>query len=83
MGVSCEMAENEDYICVDCSRKAAAGGMTVEEVSEESVVVLTTSMCSGSVQSVPSSSVIASWSSASHLNPGTLHQQQQDPQQGS
>uniref|UniRef100_H2RXZ0 [histone H3]-trimethyl-L-lysine(4) demethylase n=1 Tax=Takifugu rubripes TaxID=31033 RepID=H2RXZ0_TAKRU len=23
VGVSCEMAENEDYICVDCSRKAA------------------------------------------------------------
>uniref|UniRef100_A0A3Q3W480 [histone H3]-trimethyl-L-lysine(4) demethylase n=1 Tax=Mola mola TaxID=94237 RepID=A0A3Q3W480_MOLML len=29
VGVSCEMAENEDYICMDCSRKAAgvsAGG---------------------------------------------------------
>uniref|UniRef100_A0A665WT34 [histone H3]-trimethyl-L-lysine(4) demethylase n=1 Tax=Echeneis naucrates TaxID=173247 RepID=A0A665WT34_ECHNA len=23
VGVSCEMAENEDYICMDCSRKAA------------------------------------------------------------
>lgn len=83
VGVSCEMAENEDYICMDCSRKAAGGGMTVEEVSEESVVVLTTSMCGSSVQSVPSSSVIASWSSASHLNPATSHQQQQDSHQGS
>uniref|UniRef100_A0A669EAR0 [histone H3]-trimethyl-L-lysine(4) demethylase n=1 Tax=Oreochromis niloticus TaxID=8128 RepID=A0A669EAR0_ORENI len=83
VGVSCEMAENEDYICMDCSRKAAGGGMTVEEVSEESVVVLTTSMCGSGVQSVPSSSVIASWSSASHLNPATSHQQQQDSQQGS
>uniref|UniRef100_H3BWG1 [histone H3]-trimethyl-L-lysine(4) demethylase n=1 Tax=Tetraodon nigroviridis TaxID=99883 RepID=H3BWG1_TETNG len=25
VGVTCEMAENEDYICVDCSRKAAGG----------------------------------------------------------
>ncbi|KAL4612786.1 lysine-specific demethylase 5A isoform X1 [Arapaima gigas] len=26
VGVSCEMAENEDYICSACSRKAALGG---------------------------------------------------------
>ena len=90
VGVSCEMAENEDYICVDCSRKATGaigggGGMTVEEVAEESVVVLATSMCSGGMQSLPSS-IVASWShmsSASHLNPTTSHQQQQEPQQGS
>lgn len=98
VGVSCEMAENEDYICMDCSRKAAGlsgggvGGMTVEEVAEESVVVLATSMCSGGggAQSLPSSSVVASWShtpSSSHLNPATSQQQQQqqqqEPQQGS
>uniref|UniRef100_A0AAQ5YER5 [histone H3]-trimethyl-L-lysine(4) demethylase n=1 Tax=Amphiprion ocellaris TaxID=80972 RepID=A0AAQ5YER5_AMPOC len=85
VGVSCEMAENEDYICMDCSGKAAgmSGGMTVEEVAEESVVVLSTSMCAGGVQSVASSSVVASWSSASHLNTATSHQQQQEPQQGS
>lgn len=90
VGVSCEMAENEDYICMDCSRKAAGaggggGGITVvEEVAEESVVVLSTSMCS--VQSLPQS-VAALWShssSAAHLNPATSHQQQQpEPQQGS
>uniref|UniRef100_A0A8D0DDU9 [histone H3]-trimethyl-L-lysine(4) demethylase n=1 Tax=Sander lucioperca TaxID=283035 RepID=A0A8D0DDU9_SANLU len=42
VGVSCEMAENEDYICMDCSRKAAgasSGAVTMEEVAEESVVV--------------------------------------------
>lgn len=93
VGVSCEMAENEDYICIDCSRKAAVasgGGMTVEEVAEESVVVLATSLCgAGGVQTLPSSSVVTSWSpasSASHLNPATLlqqQQQQQEPQQGS
>lgn len=88
VGVSCEMAENEDYICVDCSRKATGGGvgMTVEEVAEESVVVLATSMCGGGLQSLPPSSVVASWShtsSASHLNPATSHQLQQEPQQGS
>ncbi|XP_044042840.1 lysine-specific demethylase 5A isoform X2 [Siniperca chuatsi] len=91
VGVSCEMAENEDYICVDCSRKAAGasgggGGMSVEEVAEESVVVLAASLCAGGMQSLPSSSVVAAWShtsSASHLNPATSHQQQQEPQQGS
>lgn len=83
VGVSCEMAENEDYICVDCSRKAAGaggGGVTlVEEVAEESVVVL------AAASSLPSS-VVASWSHAplaSHLNPASSHQQQQEPQQGS
>uniref|UniRef100_A0A7N6A586 [histone H3]-trimethyl-L-lysine(4) demethylase n=1 Tax=Anabas testudineus TaxID=64144 RepID=A0A7N6A586_ANATE len=89
VGVSCEMAENEDYICVDCSRKVAGGGggMTMEAVPEESIVVLSTSMCSSSMQSLPSSSDVASWShvsSTSHLNPATSHQQQQqEPQQGS
>uniref|UniRef100_A0A671V6C6 [histone H3]-trimethyl-L-lysine(4) demethylase n=1 Tax=Sparus aurata TaxID=8175 RepID=A0A671V6C6_SPAAU len=33
VGVSCEMAENEDYICMDCSRKAAGvspgGGVAI------------------------------------------------------
>lgn len=89
VGVSCEMAENEDYICVDCSRKAAgissAGGLAVEEVGEESVIVLSTSMCGG-VQSLPSAPVVASWSrapSTSHLNPAASLQQQQEPQQGS
>lgn len=88
VGVSCEMAENEDYICVDCSRKAdgtsrGGAGMTVEEVTEESVVVLATSMCGGG--GVPSSPAVASWSLASpgsHLNPATS-QQQQEPQQSS
>lgn len=93
VGVSCEMAENEDYICMDCSRKAAGvspgGGVaiTVEEVAEESVVVLATSI---GVQSLPPPSVVASWShapSASHLNPAASHQQQhqqqQEPQHGS
>lgn len=88
VGVSCEMAENEDYICVDCSRKAAGasgggGGITV--VAEENVVVLATSMCGG-VQSLQSTPVMASWSrmpSASFLNPTTSHEQQQEPQQGS
>lgn len=79
VGVSCEMAENEDYICVDCSLKAtgASGGMAVEEVGEESVVVLTTSMCGGG-------STQSSWSSA-HLNPATSHQQQHqgEPEPGS
>ncbi|XP_060928394.1 lysine-specific demethylase 5A [Limanda limanda] len=88
VGVTCEMAENEDYICVDCPRKSTGGGVgiTVEEVAEESVVVLATS-----IQSLPSS-VVASWThvaTASHLIPTTshqqqLHQQQQpEPQQGS
>ncbi|TNN71886.1 Lysine-specific demethylase 5A [Liparis tanakae] len=97
VGVSCEMAENEDYICVDCCGKATGGelGMTVEEVAaeeeeeeeeEESVVVLSTSMCGvQSLQATPS--VVASWShvavaAASHLNPAALLHQQ-EPQQGS
>lgn len=93
VGVSCEMAENEDYICVDCSRKAAGvsdGGaveMALEEVTEESVVVLATSMCTGgSVQVLPSVPVMASWpriSSASHLHTATSHQQQKEHEQGS
>ena len=78
VGVTCEMAENEDYICMDCSRKAAgAGGVLVdEEAVEESVVVL-----SSVVQTLPSSSAVP-WSSASHLNPATPHQPP-EPQQGS
>lgn len=92
VGVSCEMAENEDYICLDCSRKAAGAGdagaveMALEEVTEESVVVLATSMCTGGVQVLPSTPVMASWSrisSTSHLHPATSHQQQQEHQQGS
>uniref|UniRef100_A0A667YTD4 [histone H3]-trimethyl-L-lysine(4) demethylase n=1 Tax=Myripristis murdjan TaxID=586833 RepID=A0A667YTD4_9TELE len=85
VGVSCEMAENEDYICMDCSRKAAGssagggGGMLaevkVEKVVEENVVVLAASVCS-----VPSALHV---SSVSHVNPVTTHQQQQEPQQGS
>lgn len=88
VGVSCEMAENEDYICVDCSRKTGAdtvvGGEV--EVAEESVVVLTTSMCGAVVQSLPSASLVVPGphvSSASLFNPVTSHQQQQEPQQGS
>ncbi|XP_056879068.1 lysine-specific demethylase 5A isoform X1 [Takifugu flavidus] len=93
VGVSCEMAENEDYICVDCSRKAAGtsdGGaveMALEEVTEESVVVLATSMCTGgSVQVLPSTPAMASWpriSSASHLHTAASHQQQKEHEQGS
>lgn len=96
VGVSCEMAENEDYICMDCSRKAtgAGVGMAVEEVAEESVVMLATSMCGGGVQSLPSTAaaVVGSWAhvpSALLLNPATSHhhhhhqQHQQEPQQGS
>lgn len=85
VGVSCEMAENEDYICVDCSRKAAgasAGGaveMALEEVMEESVVVLATSVCSGAgVQVLPPAPVMASWSrvaSASQLHPAASYPQ--------
>lgn len=87
VGVTCEMAENEDYICVDCSRKAAGasdGGaveMALEEVTEESVVVLATSMCTGGgVQVLPSAPVMASWSrisSASQVQLPISHQQQQ------
>lgn len=94
MGVSCEMAENEDYICMDCSRKAAGvsagggvGGMTVEEVTEESVVVRAVSMCGVGLQSLPLTPVVGSWSrtpTVSHLNPATSHQQQQqETQEGS
>lgn len=82
VGVSCEMAENEDYICMDCSHKATGGdgGMTVEAVAEESVVVLTTSMSSSNLQSLPSASVVATWS---HPSSASSHEQQQEPQQGS
>lgn len=88
VGVSCEMAENEDYICMDCSQKAAMAAVVGGEleVAEESVVVLTTSMCSAMVQSLPSASLVVSGphaSSASLLHPVTSHQQQHEPQQGS
>lgn len=92
VGVTCEMAENEDYICVDCSRKAARASdmgaveMALEEVTEESVVVLATSMCTGGVQVLPSAPVMASWSrisSASQVQMPTSHQQQQEHEQGS
>ncbi|KAL0962770.1 hypothetical protein UPYG_G00345120 [Umbra pygmaea] len=61
VGVTCEMAENEDYICIDCTRKSAilSGGVVgsagdvgasaavkVESVFEETVV-LATPVCSG------------------------------------
>uniref|UniRef100_A0A3Q2CBG3 [histone H3]-trimethyl-L-lysine(4) demethylase n=1 Tax=Cyprinodon variegatus TaxID=28743 RepID=A0A3Q2CBG3_CYPVA len=67
VGVSCEMAENEDYICVDCSQKAAGGveGTTVEEVAGENIVVL--APCGGAVSSV------APWSAVSLLNPAASH----------
>lgn len=96
VGVSCEMAENEDYICVDCSRKSAGAsgvGMTVEEVAEESVVVLATPMCGGGgMPGLPSTPVMTSWSRtpSAHLNPAPSHhhhhqqqQQQKEPPQGS
>ncbi|XP_075867750.1 lysine-specific demethylase 5A isoform X2 [Nelusetta ayraudi] len=93
VGVSCEMAENEDYICVDCSRKATGVPLpVVEEVhGEESVIVLSTSMCGG-VQALPSApvAITATWPrapAAPHLNPAAAaaaaQQQQQEPQQGS
>lgn len=95
VGVSCEMAENEDYICVDCSCKAAGVPSTVvEEVpSEESVIVLSTSICGsgGGVQALPSVPLAAAtWPRAPtvpHLSSAAVaasHQQQQhEPQQGS
>lgn len=92
VGVSCEMAENEDYICVDCSRKASGAGemcgraSVVEVVDGDNVVVLSTSMSGSSIQSLAPSAA-AAWSitsSVSRLNPPTSHQQlQQEPQQGS
>ncbi|KAK1790525.1 hypothetical protein P4O66_014414, partial [Electrophorus voltai] len=47
VGVSCEMAENEDYICSACSRKAGAlpGGGACIKVGVEAVVV-TSPVCS-------------------------------------
>lgn len=93
VGVSCEMAENEDYICVDCSCKAAGvPSAVVEDVpSEESVIVLSTSMCgSGSgIQALPSVTA-ATWPrvpTVPHLSPAAMassrQQQQHEPQQGS
>lgn len=97
VGVTCEMAENEDYICVDCSRKAAGvtsdGGaveMALEEVTEESVVVLATSMCTsggggsgggGGVQVLPSAPVMASWSRISSASQVQLPTSHQQQQQ--
>uniref|UniRef100_A0A3B3XYM6 [histone H3]-trimethyl-L-lysine(4) demethylase n=1 Tax=Poecilia mexicana TaxID=48701 RepID=A0A3B3XYM6_9TELE len=74
VGVSCEMAENEDYICVDCSQKAAGAvdGATLEDVAGESIVVL--SPCGAAA--------VAPWSAASLLNPAASHQQQ-EPRQDS
>ncbi|KAJ8006852.1 hypothetical protein DPEC_G00111520 [Dallia pectoralis] len=61
VGVTCEMAENEDYICIDCTRKSAilsgdvvggvvrgeAGASTVVKVESvfEKTVVLATPIC--------------------------------------
>lgn len=75
VGVSCEMAENEDYICVDCSSKVTGVSVVgmgrapgevevkVEEVvvvSEESVVVLAAPSCSSSgMPRLPSASHVA------------------------
>lgn len=42
VGVSCEMAENEDYICSACQRKA--GGVIGVKVGVETVV-MTSAMC--------------------------------------
>lgn len=90
VGVSCEMAENEDYICVDCSCKVAGVPLAVlEEVpSEESVIVLSTSMCSG-VQALPSVTT-DTWPQAPTaplLSPAAMassnQQQQHEPQQSS
>lgn len=68
VGVSCEMAENEDYICMDCSQKAVGvvEGTTVEEVTGESIVVL--APCGIAASGAP-------WSAASLLNPAASHQQ--------
>uniref|UniRef100_M3ZQT1 [histone H3]-trimethyl-L-lysine(4) demethylase n=1 Tax=Xiphophorus maculatus TaxID=8083 RepID=M3ZQT1_XIPMA len=75
VGVSCEMAENEDYICVDCSEKAAGAVDTValEDVAGESIVVL--SPCG-------TAAAMAPWSAVSLLNPAASHQQQ-EPRQDS
>lgn len=85
VGVSCEMAENEDYICVDCSQKASGselgleGAMTVEEVSaEESLILLSTAVCSSS-----HSSNSASWPSSAPTISPVPSQQQPDSQQSS
>nr|XP_057932803.1 lysine-specific demethylase 5A isoform X2 [Doryrhamphus excisus] len=85
VGVSCEMAENEDYICEDCSLKGPrrGGGCGVvaeeeeeEEAAQESVVVLAT-------PTLLSSGGGASWSHGAtvltHLNTASS----QEPQQSS
>ena len=43
VGVTCEMAENEDYICCLCQRKAAgpSGAGAVMKVAMETVVIST------------------------------------------
>lgn len=48
VGVSCEMAENEDYICSACQRKAAgpSGVAQVVKVAMETVVI-SAPVCSG------------------------------------
>ncbi|MEQ2195174.1 Lysine-specific demethylase 5A [Xenoophorus captivus] len=76
VGVTCEMAENEDYICVDCSQKVAGvvEGTTMEEVTGENIVVL--APCGTAASS------IAPWSAVSLLNPPASHQQQ-EPRQDS
>lgn len=69
------MAENEDYICVDCSEKAAGAvdGVALEDVAGESIVVL--SPCG-------TAAAMAPWSAVSLLNPAASHQQQ-EPRQDS
>lgn len=53
VGVSCEMAENEDYICSACQRKAAgpSGAGQVVKVAMETVV-LSTPICPGPSPSI-------------------------------
>ncbi|KAM9772415.1 lysine-specific demethylase 5A [Syngnathus typhle] len=66
VGVSCEMAENEDYICVDCSLKAVGsrrgGGST--QTPEETVVTLAAPglLAAGASWPRPPATVV-------HLNP--------------
>uniref|UniRef100_A0A3P9JXH8 [histone H3]-trimethyl-L-lysine(4) demethylase n=1 Tax=Oryzias latipes TaxID=8090 RepID=A0A3P9JXH8_ORYLA len=75
VGVSCEMAETEDYICMDCSQKAVgdAESLTVVEVVEESVAVLPPPLCSGGPNATSSS-----WASTPHFVTAALPPQTQE-----
>ncbi|XP_058842465.1 lysine-specific demethylase 5A isoform X3 [Acipenser ruthenus] len=50
VGVTCEMAENEDYICTACSRKAALGRGVSEESLGLALPVCTRSLPSPSLE---------------------------------